>query len=140
MIQKEILAQKELESININYIYNFFKSDIGIKLLKSKKIYRELPFNLALKAKDISPEKWQDSEEEILVQGIIDLTFETNENEMILVDYKTSHYNTEEKKALLIKDYKTQLEYYKKAISELMKKKVTHSYIYFLSKDEIIEV
>lgn len=140
MIQKEILTQKELKSININYIYNFFKSDIGIKLLKSKKIYRELPFNLALKAKDISPEKWQDSEEEILVQGIIDLTFETNENEMILVDYKTSHYNTEEKKALLIKDYKTQLEYYKKAISELMKKKVTHSYIYFLSKDEIIEV
>ena len=138
-IDKKMLKQEEVDNIDINYIYNFFNSKIGKKLLNSKKIYRELPFNLALKAKDITS-KWIDSEEEILVQGIIDLTFETEDGAMILVDYKTNHYNNEDEKKELLKGFEVQLNYYKKAISTLLNKKVKHSYIYFLSKNEIEEV
>lgn len=138
-IDKKMLKQEEVDNIDINYIYNFFNSKIGKKLLNSKKIYRELPFNLALKAKDITS-KWIDSEEEILVQGIIDLTFETEDGAMILVDYKTNHYNNEDEKKELLKGFEVQLNYYKKAISTLLNKKVKHSYIYFLSENEIEEV
>ncbi|EDS72300.1 ATP-dependent nuclease subunit A [Anaerofustis stercorihominis DSM 17244] len=138
-INKKMIKQEEVDNIDINYIYNFFDSNIGKELIHSKKIYRELPFNLALKAKDIS-EKWKDSEEEILVQGIIDLTFETKDGAMILVDYKTNHYNNESEKKELLKGFEIQLNYYKRAISTLMNKNVKHSYIYFLSKNEIEEV
>lgn len=139
MIDKEILSKKEAESIDMEYVYNFFESDIGKKLLNSKKVYRELPFNLAIPAKDIS-DKWAESDEDVLVQGIIDLTFEDENKNMILVDYKTNYFKTDKEKENLIRDYTLQINYYKKAITTLMNKKVSHSYLYFLSKNIITEV
>lgn len=139
LIEKEILSKKEYESIDIEYVYKFFESEIGKQLLNSKKIYRELPFNLAIPAKDIS-DKWVESDEDVLVQGIIDLTFEDENGNMILVDYKTNYFKTDKEKETLIKEYKLQINYYKKAITTLMNKKVSHSYLYFLSKNIITEV
>lgn len=137
--KEKIITDKEMDLINKKSIINFFSSSLGKDLLNSNKIYRELPFNIAIKAKDIS-NNWATSKEEILVQGIIDLTFEDKNGDMVLIDYKTNHYNTTQKKKILIDQYSNQLKYYKEAIEKLMHKKVSHSYLYFLNKNEFIEV
>ena len=78
-----------------------------------------------------------DVKENILVQGIIDLYYINEKDELILVDYKTD-YVKEEKE--LIKKYKVQLELYKKALEESLDRKVEKIYIYSTQLNKAIEI
>ena len=73
----------------------------------------------------------EDLDGEILVQGIIDLYYITKDDKLVLLDYKTDYSKSREE---LINKYKTQLEIYKKALEESLKRKVDKVYIYSLSK------
>ena len=66
-------------------------------------------------------------EENILVQGIIDLYYINKNNELVLVDYKTDFVQNENE---LIEKYKVQLELYKTALEEALQRKVDKVYIY----------
>ena len=68
-----------------------------------------------------------DEEENILVQGIIDLYYINEEDELVLVDYKTD-YVTNEKE--LIDKYDKQLQLYKRALEASLNRKVDKVYIY----------
>lgn len=57
----------------------------------------------------------------ILVQGIIDAFF-IEDNEIVLVDYKTDYVKIG-MESVLIKRYKKQMDYYEKAISRMFEKK-----------------
>lgn len=71
-------------------------------------------------------------EEQILVQGIIDLYYIDNEDRLVLVDFKTDRIKKGEEKQLEEK-YKIQLEIYKKALEETLRRKVDIAMIYALS-------
>lgn len=90
------------------------------------KLYKEKQFVVGLKASDIYPE--QDSDEIILVQGIIDVFFE-EDGELVLLDYKSDVVRDE---AQLIERYKVQLIYYKKALEQILGKRVKEMIIYSL--------
>ena len=77
-------------------------------------------------------------EEKIMLQGIIDCYFEEN-GEIILVDYKTDSVKNGEVNPLIEK-YKSQLDYYAKALEVTLGKKVKESYLYLFSIDEAVEV
>ena len=64
----------------------------------------------------------------ILVQGIIDLFFE-EEGELVILDYKSDLVKEESQ---LIDRYETQLVYYKKALEQILNKKVKEMIIYSL--------
>ena len=98
----------------------------------AKKIYKEQPFYINIPANFIYEE---DINEKILVQGIIDLFYITQDDRIILVDYKTD-YVPEGKEEQLKEKYQKQLELYRMAIEGMMKKKVDNIYIYstFLEK------
>lgn len=83
---KEIISPIEADNININAILKFTKSNIWKELQTAKEIYKEKPFYINIDAKDIYHEK---TEEKILVQGIIDLYYINQYDELILLDYKT---------------------------------------------------
>ena len=72
-----------------------------------------------------------------MVQGIIDLYYINEKDELILVDYKTD-YVKEEKE--LIEKYKVQLELYKKALEESLDRKVEKIYIYSTQLNKAIEI
>ena len=76
-------------------------------------------------------------EENILVQGIIDLFYINKNDELVLVDYKTDYVQNENE---LIEKYKIQLEIYKTALEEALNKEVDKIYIYstYLDKSIII--
>jgi len=97
---------------------------------------REQPFVLGLTAKEIYPES--DSDETVLVQGIIDAFFE-EEDGLVLMDYKTDHIH-EDAKTELTKKYKGQLHYYCLALERLTGKTVKEIWFYAFAKDEEVQI
>lgn len=126
-----IINKKEADSININAILRFVNSNIWNRVKTAKKIYKEKPFYYNISAKDIYNDE---SNEEILIQGIIDLYFIDKDDKLVLLDYKTD-YVLDEKE--LINKYIEQLDLYKKSLESALNKKVDEIYIYstYLGKE-----
>ena len=126
LVEKEIILQKEADSVNYNKILEFFKSEIWQEMKEAKLVEQEKPFYFNIKANEIYDVK---SEEDILVQGIIDLYYINKDDELVLVDYKTDYVenNNEE---ILKEKYDIQLAIYKKALEKALDRKVDKVYIY----------
>ncbi len=131
LVEKDIITQKEAENINLNSILKFTETKIWKEMQCAQKVEREKTFYIKVPAKDIYHE---DVPEDILVQGIIDLYYITQEGKLILVDYKTDFVQVEEE---LKQKYTTQLMLYKKALEEALNQQVDNIYIYstFLGKE-----
>ena len=133
---KQIITQKQAEAINVYKVYKFTQSNIWKKLVKAKKVEREKPFYINIPAKEIYKEN---VEENVLIQGIIDLYYINQNNELVLLDYKTDFVEKQDEK-VLIEKYKTQLDLYKKALENSLNRKVDKIYIYstYLDKERQI--
>ena len=133
---KKIITEKEAESININKVYQFTKSNIWKEMINAKEVEREKPFYINIPAKEVYN---QDLQEKILVQGIIDLYYITQENELVLVDFKTDYVENRNEQ-ILIDKYRTQLELYKRALQSALNRNVDKVYIYstYLEKEILI--
>ena len=127
------LTEEEKLIIKPDKIYEFTKSELGKRMEKAKqqnRLWREQPFVIGISAKQIK-EEW-DSEEFVLVQGIIDAYFE-EEGQLVIVDYKTDRVSTSEQ---LAKKYAEQLKYYKRALEQLTGKKVKEQILYSVYLDK----
>lgn len=133
---KEIITPKESESINPFKILEFTKSKIWEELKNAKEIYQEKPFYINIPAKEIYDEEINET---ILVQGIIDLYYIDENDNIVLLDYKTD-YVEKEKEYELKEKYFKQLELYKKALEESLNKKVSKTYIYSVYLGKEIEI
>ena len=129
---EEKMTEQEAECIRIRDIRRFVESGLGQRMRKAamkKHLYREQPFVISrdMKQIDIS---WK-GKETVLVQGIIDAYF-IEDNELVLVDYKTDRvYRGEEQK--LKELYHGQLEDYSAALERMLNRKVKEKYIYSFS-------
>ena len=136
LIMKKIVSDEEAEFINLEKIHMFLKSDLANKIRKAKLVEKEKAFCKKIMANEI----FEDAKDEtILVQGIIDLYAVTENNEIILVDYKTDFVEYEN---ILIGKYSNQLKIYKQALEEALNKKVTQVYIYsmYLNKEIAVDL
>ena len=135
LYKKQIINKIQKESVNIEKIYKILSSPFFEKIKKAKQIKKETPFYTYIDTKEIyNTEK----SENILVQGIIDLYYINDNDEVVLIDYKTDYV---EKEYELIEKYKVQLEIYKKALEESLNTKINEIYIYsiWLNKEVKIE-
>lgn len=126
---KNILTAEEKKSIWVPDFNRFAKSPLAGRMkaaAQREQLYREQPFVIAMPANQIREE--YETEEEILVQGIIDAYFE-EEDGLVLVDYKTDKIQKGQEKELVEK-YKVQMQYYKKALEMITDKEVKEIYIY----------
>lgn len=133
---KKIITSKEAENINPNKILQFTKSNIWKELKEAKEIQKEKPFYINIPAKEIYEEE---TEENILVQGIIDLYYIDKFDKLKLVDYKTDYVENNNENQLIDK-YRNQLELYSKALEESFGTKVDKKYIYSVYLGKEIEV
>ena len=134
--ENHIINEKEAEAINPIKIYKFTQSKVFSEMKTAKKVERERPFYISISAKELYNEN---TEENILVQGIIDLYYINKEDELILLDYKTD-YVENGKEEELIKKHKQQLKLYKKALETSLSRKVDKIYLYSVYLDKIIEI
>ncbi len=136
LVAKKTITQKQAEVINLNKIYQFTKSKLWQEMHTAQQVEREKPFYINIPAKEIYNEE---IEENILVQGIIDLYYISKSGELILVDFKTDFVENKNEQ-ILIEKYRTQLELYKKALESALNKKVDKMCIYstYLEKEIMI--
>lgn len=125
LVLKEIITTTEADAINIDTLYKYTKSALWNDLSKAKEIHKEQPFYINIPAKEIYENI--ETDENILVQGIIDLYYISEDNKLILIDYKTDYVKKPEE---LINKYKTQLSIYKKALENSLNRRVDETYIF----------
>ena len=133
---KKIITHKEAEAININKVYQFTKSKIWEEMIHAHAVHREKAFYISIPAKEVFD---KELEEKILVQGVIDLYYINEQNELILVDFKTD-YVEDRNEQILVDKYTIQLELYKRALEDALQRKVDKVYIYstYLEKEILI--
>ena len=132
LLQSGKMVGNEISVLNEEKLFSFFSSNLGQRMkqaLEEKRLYREQPFVLGVKAREIFPDK--DSDEMVLVQGIIDGFFEEN-GELVLMDYKTDALPSGGEN-ILIKRYHVQMEFYRRALESITGKKVKETILYSFS-------
>jgi len=137
MVNQELLREEEAEVTDRSRIMKFFRSPLGQRVLKADRVYREVPFNLVYKADSIFP-GLENCDEELLLQGVIDLYFQEGE-ELVLVDYKTDRI-TSENRAELIEKYRVQIILYQNALERILGRRVKASYLYLFDSDEEVAI
>ena len=133
---KDIITEKEANSVNVNQILRFCKSDVWQELKSVKEYHKEEPFYI-----NVSASKVQETEStaNILAQGIIDLYYIDKNDKLVLLDYKTD-YVTEGEEDFLIKRHTPQLLLYKEALENALNRKVDRIYIYSTVLGKKVEI
>lgn len=142
MVEHEILLAEEREIVEETKILKFFESDIGKRVLKAKRVQRELAFNMRYPASRVFPEAGEYGlEDDILLQGVMDLVAE-EEDGFLLLDYKTdrSVEDFNNPHSLSYQKYAKQLSLYKMALEKLGGKKVNLVALYLFASDEVKEM
>ena len=94
--------------------------------------------DIYLNNEDIQNNRAIYEEESLMMRGIIDLYFE-EEDEIVIVDYKTDYIDDDNKQEVIDR-YKKQMDLYSDALSNLTGKKVKESYLYLFNADEEVRV
>ena len=143
------LSEEMARCIRPRDILTFLQCESGRRMADAARaglLYKEQPFVLGVDADVIYPERKeaaqgqnpvgiQETQETILVQGIIDVYFE-EEDGLVLLDYKTDRVNSAEE---LKEKYHAQLDYYAQALEKLRDKPVKEKIIYsFGLRKEIV--
>jgi ATP-dependent helicase/nuclease subunit A len=114
--------------IDTKSILNFFQSDLGRMVLDTENnVSREWPFTFALPASEL-PDTLHET---IIVQGIIDMLVKTQRG-LLIIDFKTDKI-TAAQVPQRAEFYRTQLELYGRAASEILKQKLIAKFLYFLT-------
>lgn len=121
---KGYFTEEERNLLSDRSLYKFFSSDLGRRMIQSKRVEKELPFSMLYDGKRVY--KDLNDGENLFLQGIIDTIF-LEGDQWVLVDYKTDRAKSREE---LISRYKIQLDLYKEALERLTPYKVKETYIY----------
>lgn len=125
-------SDEERSLLSDRSLYGFFNSDLGQRLIASKRVERELPFSMLFDGNRVYPDV--ESGERLFLQGIIDTVF-VEDDQWVLVDYKTDRVKSGDE---LIRRYKIQMDLYKEALERLTNMPVKASYIYSFRLHEAV--
>lgn len=136
LTKRGLFTEREAEAIRIPSVTAFFGSEIGKRLITSPRVEREREFNLLMEASALTD---SDSDEPILLQGVIDCCFMEN-GEWVLIDHKTTHVDPARDIKATAELYRRQLELYASALERLTGARVKEKYVYLLSADTAVRV
>ena len=125
-------SDEERSLLSDRSLYGFFNSDLGQRLIASKRVERELPFSMLFDGNRVYPDV--ENGERLFLQGIIDTVF-VEDDQWVLVDYKTDRVKSGDE---LIRRYKIQMDLYKEALERLTNMPVKASYIYSFRLHEVV--
>ena len=128
MLSCEQITKEQLALVSPKRITTFLCSDVGRRMrlaAKRGQLYREKPFVLG-----------KQEEEMILVQGIIDVFWMEDDN-IVLLDYKTDRVRNGEQLRLM---YQAQMDLYQEALEAVWNRRVTEKYLYSFALAEAVEV
>lgn len=141
---RRFLTEEQLGAVDVGQIARFFADPLGQMMKQAKVVYRELPFTMTLPANEVEPELGEHTQEQVIVQGVIDCLLEDHDGRLILIDFKTDWIAKEPSPAVieeLTKRYEGQLKLYVRAIRQITRtEQEIDSYLYLLAGGFAIRV
>ncbi|QDP39754.1 helicase-exonuclease AddAB subunit AddA [Radiobacillus deserti] len=134
-VTKEILTEEEAETINAQDIITFLESELGQQVIQAEEVHREIPFSFVLPAHEVYADWQGETDEQVLIQGVIDCAIPHQDGWMI-IDYKTDAMPNQITDSVIQKygnRYETQLTLYGRALEEIWRKPVYEKYLYFFN-------
>ena len=132
-----VLSARQRSVISARGIKSFYDSEIGDSVLQSgnKTVRREFKFSVLCPAERfVGP----DGEgEELLLQGVVDLFWVDQDGNVCIADYKTDNIR-DGQESVRAESYRSQLEVYKYALEEILKKPVKRAYIWFFKTEKAV--
>lgn len=122
-------------------VADFFQTSVGAVVLEAETMEREIPFSLTLPAHEVYA-KWEtETEEQVFIQGVIDVVIPYEDGWMIL-DYKSDQIPEQGENVTqkLADRYRTQLGLYKTALEKIWKQPVRKTCLYFFDGPLEVEV
>lgn len=163
MVERQLMTAAQADAIDPSAVMNFFEHAVGQQLLRATSIQRELPFSFGISAAEAYSIEANGSmlsetgerlryvatpsfaakdssglleQETVLVQGVIDCLFEAD-GQLILLDYKTDRVAAHQGgTAALVEHYRFQLEFYERAIEQIIHRKVDKKVLYFFDSKQ----
>ena len=138
LVETGRLREEETSVLNYDRLYSFFSSPLGVAMRQAQKegvLNREQPFVMGREASELFDDR--DETDMVLVQGIIDGYYETDDG-IVLMDYKTDSLKPGEENKL-VERYRTQMDLYRKALEGMTGKKVERCVLYSFSLGKEIE-
>ncbi len=135
LLDMKFLTKEQYSVIEPLRLCDFVNSEIGREMLSADRVYREMKFSVLLSATDIYGDESL-SDEKLLLQGVIDLYYETD-GEITVVDFKTDRRIPEGER---LRQYSEQLQTYRTALFEMTGKKAKRLVLYLVSAGKVIEV
>lgn len=136
LLNKRMITQEQFDLLSYESLRAFFASDIYKGMKSAKRLFREKRFSILCSADILGGPK----REKILIQGVIDCFFESNDRMYTLVDYKTDYIPKDGGEKILVKRYSKQLELYCRAITAMTGKPVSRVILYSFYLGIAIEV
>lgn len=133
-----LLTDEEAKSVNTRAVEKFFSSELAKRVMKSEKVLREYSFCASIPLREAYPNvsKEQAGNDIIVIKGISDCAF-IEDNQLVVIDYKTDRTNSEEE---LKNRYLAQLNIYKKCLEMSLEIPVKETYIYSFALNKEIKV
>jgi ATP-dependent helicase/nuclease subunit A len=139
MVERELLTAAQRAEVEPADVFAFFRGELGQRMLRASRVFREVPFSYGLRASEVYPDiDPAAGEETVLVQGVIDCLFEEG-GALVLLDYKTDALYGDRLETLT-KRYSVQLGLYARAIESIWKRPVTETYLYFFDGAHLIKL
>src|SRR5690625_703340 len=142
-VVEEKITDEEADVIQVEAIERFFQTDIAKEMIQHEKVEREVPFTYSLSANEVYNDWQSDTNEQVLIQGVIDCIIHTDQGAIIL-DYKTDTIDDAEISTALMEKlkqrYRVQIELYERALEDILQTKVQATYLYFFAKDLLIKM
>ncbi len=139
MVESGRVRSGDMCYINPRKIMKLLDSALGREMKAAKaagSLFREQPFVVGVRAGEVLPETESDSM--VLVQGIIDVFYETSAG-IVLIDYKTDRLEAGQEHVLADR-YRKQMDLYAYALEEIIGKPVVKRALYSFSLDGVIEL
>ena len=129
------LTAEEAQEVRVEALTTFLASPLGQRARQAKNCWREQAFGLLLPAREVAPEAAEN--DEVYVQGVIDLFFEEKDGGIVLADYKTDRETTPD---LIRHRYQVQMNLYARAIQHILGKAPKEIYIYRLFNGDTVDM
>jgi len=144
LVRQKALTPEEAALLNFTGLAAFWRSNLGERIRAQKSaLRRELRFTARLAATEVAeliggPVAPELANEFVIVQGVVDLTVILPQ-EIWLVDFKTDAAKSDELPHKT-RYYEPQLKLYARALSEIYRRPVSETWLYFLNVGKAVEV
>lgn len=139
MVARQLLLPEQRDAVNAELVAAFFREEIGMRLLRAERVYREVPFSYGIQAGEVYPDADASVRGEmLLVQGVIDCLFDEGDG-LVLLDYKTDAVSGG-RLDMLKQRYGVQLALYARAIEHIWKRPVKERALFFFDGPHMVQL